>query len=55
MCDNIERKDVSQIALLALTDKDIANLEVIAEDDGRIRNYAVLIRRLISREAKEIG
>lgn len=52
MCDNIERKDVKQVALLALTQKDIDALNVIADDDGRIKNYSVLIRRLISREAK---
>lgn len=55
MCDNIDRKDVRQVALLALTEKDVENLETLAEADGRVRNYAVLIRRLISREAKALG
>jgi hypothetical protein len=54
MCDNIDRANVRQVALLALTDKDIAALEVIIEADGRLRNYAVLIRRLIAREAKRL-
>ena len=52
MCDNLDRKDVSAIALLALTAKDIANLEALAEA-GRTKNYAAIIRRLVARAAKE--
>lgn len=52
MVDNVDRKNVRSVALLALTDKDIANLETLREADGRTQNYAVLIRKLIDREAK---
>lgn len=54
MVDHIKPDDVRQVALLALDHEDFANLETIMEADGRLRNYAVLIRRLIAREAKRI-
>lgn len=54
MTDNIKRKDVRQVALLALTAKDIENLKTIAAAEAHTRNYAVLIRRLVAREAKEL-
>lgn len=54
MVDNVNRAGVRQVALLALTEADMNNLRKIAEADGRARNYAVLIRRLIAREAKSL-
>lgn len=54
MVDNLERKDVARVALLGLSEKDMENLRRLREADGRVRNYAVLIRRLIAREAKAL-
>lgn len=54
MCDNVDRSNIAGVALLGLTAKEIKALEVLAEADGRVRNFAVLIRRLIVREAKAL-
>lgn len=55
LVDNVDRNNVTAVALLAFTDKDIANLDALAAADGRVKSYAVLIRRLIAREAKALG
>ncbi len=55
MCDNLQRKDVAQVLFLAVNAKDLENLRVIADDDGRLKNYAALTRRVLAREAKRIS
>src|SRR5690348_1696333 len=54
LMDNLDRKGVTCYAFLGLTDADMANLAALSEADGRVKNYAVLIRRLIAREAKAL-
>lgn len=54
MVDNVDRANVAAVALLALTQVEVDALKVLAEDDGRLKNYAALIRRLIVREAKAV-
>jgi hypothetical protein len=54
MCDHLERKDVVQVAFLALNARDLENLRIIQDDDGRLKNYAALTRRVLAREAKRI-
>lgn len=58
MCDSTDRvlsEKTVAVALLALNAKEVEALDRIAEADGRVKSYAVLIRRLITREAKALG
>lgn len=55
MCDtSVAREDVRQILLIGITEKDLDNLNALAAADGRIKNYAVLVRRLIARAVREL-
>lgn len=57
MCDNITRvlaENTVAIGLLALDAKDMAALEKIVAATPGVKNYAVLIRRMIRREAKAL-
>lgn len=54
MADNLQRSDVRQVALLGLSRKDLDNLKRLQAAEPRIRNYAVLIRTLIGRAAKDL-
>lgn len=52
--DNLDRKDVIRYAFLGLTQKDLDNLAALSEADGHTKNYALLIRRMITRDAKAL-
>lgn len=56
--DSIDRtlsEKTVAVALLALSAKEVEALEKIAAATSGVKNYAVLIRRLITREAKALG
>jgi hypothetical protein len=52
---NVDKDDVKEILLIGITAKDYDALQVLAKHNPRVKNYGVLVRRLIQAEAKRLA
>ncbi len=51
---NWKNEKTKAILLIGLTEKDYIALRIIADNNPKVKNYGVLIRRLLAREAKRL-
>jgi hypothetical protein len=51
---NWKNEKTRAILLIGLTEKDYIALRLIADNNPKVKNYGVLVRRLLAREAKRL-
>jgi hypothetical protein len=51
---NWKNEKTRAILLIGLTQREYDALQVIATDNPKVKNYGVLVRRLLAREAKRL-